>query len=104
MNTKSNKKSPYLIDIIDTQGCKNILNNTTMKAIEKMRAIVQWADYQSEYTNFKFKTIDDIEKIYDYCQANDLKFCDWNYLSDMGADNCNKHAKAISKILKYNIY
>jgi hypothetical protein len=51
-----------------------------MEAIEKMRSIVNWANNQSEYLNYKFKTIQQIEKAYNYADKNNLSFLDDDYL------------------------
>jgi hypothetical protein len=44
--------------------------------IDKLRIIVNWANYQNEGFNDRFKSISDIEKAYDYCVENDIEFLD----------------------------
>jgi hypothetical protein len=51
-----------------------------MNAIEKLRAIASWADWQSEAINYEFKSIKGIEKAYNYAQKNNLEFIDNDYL------------------------
>lgn len=45
-----------------------------MTATEKLRRINNWLDYQNEYFNDRFKTIQDIEKTYDYCMHSYIVF------------------------------
>lgn len=49
---------------------------SSSSSIEKMRNVVNWANYQAEYFNERFKSISDIEKAYDYCIKNGLEFLD----------------------------
>ena len=73
-----------------------------MEAIEKLRAMQNWFDLQSEYFNQQFKTIKQLEQIYDYAQANSLEFMDNDYLfSDNLEEEERKTAlKFIEKIKK----
>lgn len=74
---------------------------TNINAIDKLRTIVNWADYQNEGFNQRIRTIEDIQKLYDYAQANDLEFLDEPYQWGEGEQ---KHIKAINKLLGYKIY
>lgn len=51
-----------------------------MSAIDKLRAIVNWANFQNESFNQKFSDIKSLEKLYDYAQKHDLEFMDTAYL------------------------
>ena len=65
-----------------------------MEAIDKMRAIVRWCDWESEYINHKFRSIADIETAYDFCQKKDAEF-----VSNLS----NRSRAELSKKLGYNI-
>lgn len=54
-----------------------------MFAIDKLRIILNWADYQNESTDEQFKSIKGIELAYDYCKANNLEFLDDEYLNGL---------------------
>lgn len=74
-------------------------------AIDKMRAIIAWADWQNEDFNCKIKSIKDLEKIYDYVCANELEFIDNLPYNDYHTQEDNvKHALAINKLLGYKLY
>ena len=64
-------------------------------AVNKIRAIAAWADYQSEYFNEQFKSVADMERVYDYCQHTGVEFAD---------DLIEPHTSEINKILGYKIY
>ena len=49
-------------------------------AINKLRAMQLWFDLQSEYFNDQFKSIKQLEKIFDYSRKNNLEFMDNDYL------------------------
>lgn len=51
-----------------------------MKAIEKLRNIVEWANYQSEHFNYSVKSLKAFELLYDYAKQNNLEFIDDDYL------------------------
>ena len=51
-----------------------------MDAIDKLRIMQNWFDMQSEYFNQQFKSIKQLEQIFDYAQANKLEFMDNDYL------------------------
>ena len=54
-------------------------------ACEKMRRIVEWMNWQSEAFNMQFKSIADIEKVFDACERHSLEFADnldWENESD----------------------
>lgn len=60
------------------------------KAIDKMRRILTWCDFQHDDFIAKFQTIGDIEKCYDACHKHGIEFADkltWdtedpNYVND----------------------
>lgn len=47
-----------------------------MGAIEKLRTMVTWANFQDEGKNICFRSVKDIETAYDYCQEIDMEFVD----------------------------
>lgn len=66
-----------------------------MEAIDKLRAMVSWADYQNEYFNQRFKSIEAIEKAYDFVQSHrSIEFLD--DLSDFDAEE----RKEVKELLK----
>ena len=73
-----------------------------MYAIDKLRAIASWADYQNEGFNLQFTTINQIERVYDYAQKNNLEFMDSEYLcSDNVTVEERREATAfLKKVLK----
>jgi hypothetical protein len=73
-----------------------------IEAIEKLRNIEKWAGWQSESFNTKLKSISIIEKIYDYCMANDLEFAD-DFDFDSEEEN-EKYRKDIEKIAGVKLY
>lgn len=72
-----------------------------VSAIDKIRNIVSWADYQNEGFNERVKSISDLEKLYNYADKEGLEFLDdpayWE-------EDEEKHTKAINKLLGYKIY
>lgn len=80
-------------------------NNNTIDAIDKMRNIINWVDYQNEDFNCKIRSISDIEKVYNYAIANDLEFVDNLPYNDYYTPKDNfKHSLAINKMLGYKLY
>ena len=73
-----------------------------MNSIEKMRAIINWANYQDEYFNERFKSISDIEKAYDYCVKNGWEFLD--RLDYVEQEDYNKIVKDVTDLLGYSIF
>jgi hypothetical protein len=72
-----------------------------MNAIEKLRAINTWANWQSEAINYEFKSIKGIEKAYNYAQKNNLEFIDNDYLySQVEEDERQAHIDNINKFMK----
>jgi hypothetical protein len=61
-----------------------------MVAIEKIRKIVAWANYQNEGFNYLFKTIKQIEKAYDFCIENDFEFLDSDYIQGLSIEDQKK--------------
>lgn len=61
-----------------------------ISAIQKMRNIVAWANYQNEGFNDRFKTIKQIEKAYDFCIENDFEFLDSDYIQGLSIENQKK--------------
>lgn len=72
-----------------------------MEAIEKLRAMTEWYNNQSEYSNYAFNSLKGLERAYDYARASNLEFIDNDYLFDNfeGAE-LEKHLKAINKFQK----
>ena len=67
----------------------------TTTAVDKIRAIAEWADYQAEYFNERIKSVTDMERVYDYCQRTGIEY----------ADNVDEpHITEINKMLGYKIY
>ena len=72
-----------------------------MNAIEKLRAISNWADWQCEYINYEFKSIKGIEKAYDYAQKNNLEFIDNDYLyNEVEEEERKKHIDNLNKFMQ----
>jgi hypothetical protein len=71
-----------------------------MEAINKLRAMKQWFDMQSEYMNFGFKSLKGMEQAFDYSIKHGLEFIDNDYFNtiDMPQSEKNKHIKAINKL------
>jgi viroplasmin and RNaseH domain-containing protein len=61
-----------------------------MIAIEKIRNIVAWANYQNEGFNLLFKSIEQIEKAYDFCIENGFEFLDSEYISSLDKNDQTK--------------
>ncbi len=79
-------------------------NPDNVTAMEKMRNVVSWANYQTETFNDKLRSIADIEKAYDYCQQHDeLEFLDWQSLNELSQKELNKVVKDLKTILGYNV-
>lgn len=61
-------------------GYKQNLKHKAMKTkektspIDKMRSIVNWANYQSEQVNQNIRSIKDLVKVYDFCDKKGLEF------------------------------
>jgi hypothetical protein len=51
-----------------------------ISAIEKMRTMVAWFDMHSEYFNEKFKTVNQLEKIFDFSNEKGYEFLDDEYV------------------------
>jgi hypothetical protein len=72
-----------------------------MNAIEKLRAMANWASWQSEAINYEFKSIKGIEKAYDYAQKNNLEFIDNDYLyNEVEEEERKKHIDNINIFMK----
>lgn len=70
-----------------------------MEAIDKLRAMVSWADYQNEYFNQRFKSIEAIEKAYDFVQSHrSIEFLD--DLSDFDAEERKEVKELLKDLLK----
>jgi len=70
-------------------------------AIEKLRAVKNWADWQNEYINEKFQSIKGLEKAFDYAQANNLEFIDSDYLHSVCEESERQiHIDNINKFFK----
>jgi hypothetical protein len=73
-------------------------------SINKMRNIVNWADYQAEYFNDKFKSISDIEKAFDYCVKNDIEFLDDQMMNKLEEEEYDKVVKEVKELLGYSVF
>lgn len=74
-------------------------------ACDKLREIANWLDYMDENFNNKFKSIADIERCYDACQAHSLEFADT--LDWCDADDTDEEyvfAKEVNNILGFKYY
>lgn len=75
-----------------------------MKAF-KIRAMVQWLDFQDENLNDKFRSISDIEKAYDYCRkSQDVEFLDNQGLSILTRVEKETVKKEVTELLGYSIF
>lgn len=70
--------------------------------IEKLRIIVNWANYQNEGFNERFKSVSDIEKAFDYCLENDIEFLDELHYLDK--EERLKIVNDLKGILEYPIF
>ena len=61
-----------------------------MSAIQKMRNIVSWANYQNEGLNLQFTSIEQIEKAYDFCIENNFEFLDSEYIERLSEKDQRK--------------
>ena len=76
-----------------------------MEAIDKLRALINWANYQSEVFNERFISIGDIEIVYDYCQLhNSLEFLDSESLSYLSNEEYDKVVSEVCLLLGYSIF
>lgn len=73
-----------------------------MVAIDKIRRMHIWFDHQSEYFNDQFKTINQLEAVFNYAQEHNLEFMDNDYLFSDYIEPKEREAalKFISKILR----
>ena len=74
-----------------------------MQAIDKLRNIVKWADYQNEGFNDRFKSVADIEKAFDYCHAKGLEFLDSQSLNQLEDDEFKTVKNELKTLLGYNV-
>ena len=76
-----------------------------VSAIDKLRNVLNWANYQNEGFNERFKSISDIEIAYDYCQANNLlEFLDWESLQYLSDREYNTVKGELFKLLGYSVF
>lgn len=74
-------------------------------SVEKFRKINNWLNNQNEGVNYKFKSISDIEKVYDYCKKSDLiEFVDQQSLLYLSTKEYKQVIKEVTEILGYNIF
>lgn len=72
-----------------------------MNAVDKIRNIVNWLDFQSEYANEQFTTIKQLEQVYDYTQEKGIEFIDEDYLyRELTDEERKEYYKFIKKIKK----
>lgn len=73
-------------------------NKTTqtkkVAAIDKIRSIVRWCDWENEHINYMFRSISDIEIAYDFCESKDVEF-----VSSLSS----KERKELSQKLGYEV-
>lgn len=79
------------------------MGTTEEFACDKLRDIAQWLNWQNENFNTEFKSISDIEKVYDACQKHDLEFAD-NLDWESDEDEEYLLAKEVNEILGYDYY
>lgn len=73
--------------------------------MHKLESILQWLSYQSESCNNKFKTVSDIEKVYDYCmQSNTVEYVDWESLNALSDEDKESIIRDITELLGYSIF
>lgn len=71
----------------------------------KLRSIVSWLDYQNEDLNYKFRSISDIEKAFDYCRkSQDVEFLDNQGLSILTRVEKEMVKKEVTELLGYSIF
>lgn len=76
-----------------------------MRTAEKLRKVANWADWQTESTNEKFKSADDMIKAFDYCRESDLvEFLDGDSLMKLEDDEREQVEKEVTELLGYNIF
>lgn len=73
-----------------------------MEAINKLRAMQRWFDMQCEYFNDQFKTLKQMEQVFDYSTNNNLEFMDNDYLfsGEITEEEKNKALKFLKKVIK----
>jgi hypothetical protein len=69
-----------------------------ISAIQKMRNIVAWANYQNEGFNDMFKTFKQIEKAYDFCQEKGYEFLDFEYIRGLTKSEATEVKAFLKKI------
>jgi uncharacterized lipoprotein YehR (DUF1307 family) len=73
-----------------------------MEAIDKLRAMTNWLDWQQEHINQKFKSIKGMELAFDYAGKHNIEFIDTDYLfNNFEGQELKSHIAAINKF--YNI-
>lgn len=70
-----------------------------MIAIEKLRAMTDWYNWQNECLTDGLTTISQLERMYDYAKANDLEFIDDDYLFG----NCEEEEARAAQLFKTNL-
>ena len=78
-------------------------NNNELSPIEKVRRIVELSNWMNEYFNFRVRSFVDFEKLYDYCQENDIEFCDQFPYDFMTKKENKQHIRAINKLVGYRL-
>lgn len=69
-----------------------------MEAIDKLRDMLRWANDSEEAINCRFKSVSDIEKVYDYCKQCEISI---NYFE---SDKDYKfYSNGINKMVKYKL-
>ncbi len=71
-----------------------------MEAINKLRDMLRWANDIEETINCRFKSISDIEKVYDYCKQCEISM---NYFYFESDSDYKFYSNSINKMVKYKL-
>lgn len=71
---------------------------------DKLDNIKKWCDWQDSGFISKIKSISDLEKLYDYCMANNLEFADNDYMNVLEDSDRDNAIKGIKDLLGYDLY
>lgn len=63
---------------LKTSGCRHY--NKDYDAIDKLRNMVNWFNMQSEYFAQQFKTVSQLEAIFDFASKHEYEFLDNDYI------------------------
>lgn len=71
-----------------------------MQAIDKLRAITNWSNYQNENFNSTFSSIEKIEKAYDFAKENNFEFLDSQSRANYEDEENDKIDKFLTNLYK----